>query len=263
MKLISLNIFGGRFSEALIKFVANHAPDTDIFCFQEVGNGADDEQVSGFGRTTIFRELQSVLPEHNGYYMPTREAQGEKGLMQFGKATFIKKIYPHAEISHQFIYGEWGAYDPDNIWSKPYSLLATEFILNNINVCIVNVHGMPFPGNKLDTPERIAQSEKILDFVTQRGGEKIIAGDFNLLPVARSLQMFEENGFKNLVKDFNIQTTRGTLAKQLHPEYAFTPEGFQEFADYAFVTAGINVTTFEVPDALVSDHLPMIVEFYL
>ena len=41
------------------------------------------------------------------------------------------------------------------------------------------------------------------------------------------------------------------------------PKECLEFADYTFVTSGIKVESFEVPDVPISDHLPMILKFNL
>ena len=45
---------------------------------------------------------------------------------------------------------------------------------------------------------------------------------------------------------------------KLWPQYEHGKYGFQEFADYAFVSPGIRVVDFVVPDLPVSDHLPLI-----
>ena len=39
------------------------------------------------------------------------------------------------------------------------------------------------------------------------------------------------------------------------------PNDPQYFADYAFVSPGVNVTSFAVPVLPVSDHLPFVLEF--
>ncbi len=38
MKIITLNIWGGKVFEPLMNFFKEHAEDTDIFCLQEVFN---------------------------------------------------------------------------------------------------------------------------------------------------------------------------------------------------------------------------------
>jgi endonuclease/exonuclease/phosphatase family metal-dependent hydrolase len=86
----------------------------------------------------------------------------------------------------------------------------------------------------------------------------MVMGDFNLLPETESVRKIERAGYRNLISEFAITTTRGSLVKKMHPEYGVGPFGFQEYADYAFVTPGIRVGSFEVPDVPVSDHLPLI-----
>ncbi len=73
--------------------------------------------------------------------------------------------------------------------------------------------------------------------------------------------MIEQSGFSNLIKQFSIPTTRGSLNKKIHPEYEKQEYGWQEFADYAFISPEIIPLHFSVPDAPISDHLPMILEF--
>jgi hypothetical protein len=65
--------------------------------------------------------------------------------------------------------------------------------------------------------------------------------------------MFKNNGYKNLIGDYQIITTRNNLAWSLYPDK-------QYFADYVFASPEIKVKSFEVPNNEVSDHLPLILE---
>ena len=85
-------------------------------------------------------------------------------------------------------------------------------------------------------------------------------GDLNLNPDTESIRMIEEAGYRNLIAKHDIKTTRGEMNRKLHPEWAGGKYGYQEFADYTFVSKKVSVTGFEVPEAEVSDHLPMILE---
>jgi len=76
-----------------------------------------------------------------------------------------------------------------------------------------------------------------------------LCGDFNLLPETKSLIMFEDAGMKNLIKEYNITSTRNKFKK-------FN----KKISDYVFVSNNVNVSSFKVPDVLISDHLPMIFE---
>lgn len=117
-------------------------------------------------------------------------------------------------------------------------------------VHIANVHGLPKPG-KLDNLDRIRQSQEILDAFASLSGIKIIGGDLNVLPETESVRVFEAAGYKNLIKDFGIKTTRNKIAWAKHPGNELY------YSDYVFVS-GASVASFEVPAEIVSDHQPMI-----
>ena len=67
--------------------------------------------------------------------------------------------------------------------------------------------------------------------------------------------MIEKIGMRNLIKDFSIATTRNALSYGNYPE-----SERQYFADYVFVSSGVRVLNFSVPEIEISDHLPMILE---
>jgi endonuclease/exonuclease/phosphatase family metal-dependent hydrolase len=121
-----------------------------------------------------------------------------------------------------------------------------------LNLC--NFHGLAYPGNKMDTPERLTQSEGIINFFKDISGSIIIGGDFNLDPSTESIKKFEISGYRNLVMDLNIPTTRNKIAWEKYPDDP------QLYCDYVFVSPDINVQNFTVPSVIVSDHQPLILE---
>src|SRR3989344_7788002 len=63
MKLISLNTWGGRLSEAIDCFIQQHASGVDIFCFQEVhSNDSSEAEIEAGERPNFFKEIQELLP---------------------------------------------------------------------------------------------------------------------------------------------------------------------------------------------------------
>lgn len=268
MKIVSLNTYGGRFFEPLMNFINEHSVDTDIFCFQEMLDTTEDITEEKRFRANFFEEISKALPDFNGKFSlrktyATPGGPTDKNI-SFGFAIFVKNNLKVENSGDFFVLDQEDAASFSVDISLHLLHLKSQYVQLVIDgklLTICNVHGVAFPSNKLDCPERLMQSKKILEFVNNQEGEKVVVGDFNLFPDTKSISMFEESGFKNLIKDFNIKTTRGTLVKQMHPEYATTPNGYQEFADFAFVTSGIKVKSFEVPDLPLSDHLPMIMEF--
>jgi len=76
-------------------------------------------------------------------------------------------------------------------------------------------------------------------------------GDFNLLPETESLRIIE-NGMENLVKDYNVQSTRTSLYTR--------HEISGKFADYIFLSPSIKVKDFKVLPDEVSDHTALFLE---
>jgi endonuclease/exonuclease/phosphatase family metal-dependent hydrolase len=227
MKIISLNAWGGRVSN-IKQFIIDQSKDTDIFCFQESYND----------KLEIF--CQKWLPNYQLFF--DNKVMSDED--EFHQATFIKKnlqVIKTQTIGLDDIETGIGLY--------------TQIKIGNTTINICNVHGCAYPGDKQDNPKRLRQSQLIIDFFQKLTGPKIIMGDFNLDFGVKSVLMFEEAGFKNLIKEFNITNTRNELS------WRKFPDNKQHFADFSFISQDIKITNFSVPYNEVSDHLPLILEF--
>lgn len=264
MKLVSLNLYRCIVYKPLKAFVLEQAKDTDIFCFQEMMScpKRDAKYIDGQPHLDFLEELQEELTDFNVFYAPMQEDYETEsdyvGQSSFGLSILARKSMPIAEHGSFFILNSFNSFVPGDYATLGHNVIYIKTSLGDRPLLICSVHGVSEPANKEDSPNRLKQSQKILDFTTQHDGETIIMGDFNLNPDTKSVKMFEEAGYRNLIKKFDIKNTRGSLVKKLFPEYEHGPYGFQPYADYAFVTPGINVESFEVPDVPISDHLPMV-----
>lgn len=241
MKLITLNIWGGHVRKPLLDFI-NTRTDIDIFCFQEVYHNAP-EKISTEDRKVslaIFSELQDLLPEHNAYFRPA-----VKNI--YGLGTLIRK---NIEVMRE---GDISIHtNPEYTGSGPCHSRNMQWLECKINekiYSILNVHGLWNGMGKTDTPARIAQSQRIRDFMSQIPYPKILCGDLNLRPDTESLKLLEQD-MRNLVQINHVQSTRTSL----YPK----PE---KFADYIFTSPEIRVYKFEVMKDEVSDHSPLLLEF--
>lgn len=261
MKLISLNTWGGLAFEPLVKFIQENK-DTDVFCFQEIYHNGGVLKRLGRIRADLLTDLKAALgnyqvffyPAIKGYNLDGEHAEKANFDLQFGLAIFIKNSIRVKSVGQEEIYDDHTGTLNLDFSNLPvyFQYIVLEHSGKYYTIC--NFHGIPKPGNKLDTPERIAQSKKILDFLSTQNGAKIVAGDFNLLPDTESIHLIERQ-MNNLISQYNISITRSPLS----PYYGTA--GFQKFADYAFVSAEVVVKSFKVPDIAISDHLPMILEF--
>ncbi len=266
MQLISLNTFGGCFLNPFLDFVKKNATNTDIFCFQEVLDTPETEATEE-ERLHQFSELTKILPDFQGFFAPAQDHDDPitklTSVATLGLATFVRKKYSLQSNGDFFICNKRNSFVRPDSATFPHNLHYIQLPFAGTLLTVCNLHGISKPDDKLDSPERLQQSQKVLDFAQEQPGEKIICGDFNLFPETESILMFEKNGFDNLIKNFNVKTTRGSLIKKMHPEYGTGPNGWQEYADYVLTTSGVRAVGLSVPDLPLSDHLPMLLTFEL
>lgn len=232
----------------LKEFIIEHKDTTDIFCFQEVMRTISDHKiVDEYYRANIYNELCNLLPDFVSYFAPYSIWSIESKVdyhLEWGNAIFARRMI---WIQSTWINHFW-SYTPDNIQNKnfQYITIQNEWKLFSI----VNIHWLRTGTGKDDTEQRIEQFTIIKDFTKQLHGQIIIMGDFNLNPDTQSLAILQE-WMKNLISEYNIQSTRSKLYRQY---------GQMHFADYAIISPEIIVKDFSVPYSEASDHLPLILE---
>lgn len=228
MKIIFLNTWHGEQRVELEAFVKEQMADTDIFCFME----ADEAGVRSWCRELLF---------------DYEEFNSDK---QFGvKNNFYQAMYVRrglGKASCEVLC--------DQIGGKSMALCA-RLEMGDKLLSICSLHGFALhPDPKLDTDDRLVQSRGIIDYYKNSSQPVVIGGDFNLMPDTESIKMFEKVGYRNLIKDFDISTTRNYLAWDRFPGHK------QLYADYTLISPDIKVDGFSVPDCEVSDHLPQVLE---
>lgn len=243
MRLETLNIWGGKIHEPLIQHVKEQSGKMDIFCFQEVFYGDLDRKPIVEGAIMdIFPQLASSLPDHKGYFAPSQN--NEEGL-----AVFVRNNIVVTRADDIFVYRWKNAMTDGDSKNLGRNLQYVQFEKGGKNFTIANFHGLWNGGGKDDSPDRIEQSKKIRMFLEGIKGSIILCGDFNLLPDTLSLSILED-GMRNLVKEYKVTTTRSSHYKK--------PE---KFADYILVSPDVEVIDFRVLQDVVSDHLPLYLEF--
>jgi endonuclease/exonuclease/phosphatase family metal-dependent hydrolase len=229
MKIIYLNAWNGELRTALVDFISQQSKDTDIFCFQEFSEdikAVSDKILSNYTSFSIYKDLL------------------HDGVSVFEQTIYVRKnlnVISHGTLLDDQLDGGLAVY--------------VKLMINDKSLYICNAHGISKPIEKQDTMGRLKQSNDLIGFFQDKAGAKIIGGDFNLLPITESIQMFEKNWYRNLVKEFNTETTRNHFAWDRYPDNK------QYFADYIFISKDITLNRFEVSANEISDHLPLILEF--
>jgi endonuclease/exonuclease/phosphatase family metal-dependent hydrolase len=256
MKLICLNAWGG-IHKNFFDFVKEQGKTVDIFCFQEIYE-SDRKTITPSGyRSNLLNEIAEILPEFDYIFSPQFSGRDFHFTVDYhlsqGLAIFWRNTLKPTSKGDIFIFGKINEITPiegtNNIF-PPRNLQFVEFN----DLIVTNLHGYWAPLPKFDTPQRIKQSELILDFLKKYKKPKIIAGDFNLNINTRSINMLEEEGFRNLVRDSGANTTRSSL-------YDIKWRENDKFADYVFTSNDLKVKDFKVMNDEISDHLPLLLEF--
>ena len=246
MKIIGLNINGGRVGWHTFEEFFTRYHDVDIFCFQEMINGgeklfpkvAQDLSLDGV-EYQLWAKTQNFLFEHKGFFRPAF-------YNFFGQAILIKNTWSISGEGEWYVYQKPGYASSTMVGDYARNCSYVTFKTGKGLRTVINVHCLWDRGGKEDTSARLQQSAKIIEFTNTLDHPYIIIGDFNLEPNTESLKMLENQGLRNLIVENNIQSTRTPL---------YTKPG--KFADYALVSKGIVVNDFRVLPDILSDHSPL------
>ncbi len=247
MRLVSLNVWGGKLYDKLNSFLTSKSHEIDIFCFQEMLHQKAPPSEDGWKDAVpnLYDKFVHTLNDFDGYITKPYSLLGER------MAIFASERI-NVEDNGEIILCEERKMEVNG---RPFSMQSKlqwiSFTNEGKQFTVANVHGIWMKGNKGDTPERIDQSQKILSFLDSRVGYKLLCGDFNLIPDTQSVKILDKS-LENLIKKYGITSTRSSL-------YFSTNS---KFADYVFVSKEIAVSKFEILQDVVSDHLPLMTEFH-
>lgn len=259
MRLVSLNVWGGKIHDPLLKFIKEYKNKTDIFTFQEVMKFKNSIKTNSY-YANILEEIADILSDFDYYFAPRAKGSDPDGKVnfpvEFGQATFIKKDIKKLKHKEIFVYKNFNIvkYFEEGHADFPSLVIQSIIEAGGKKIMILNFHGLWTPTPKHDTEHRLRQSQIIIDHIKYMNLPTILAGDFNLRIETKSLSMLEENGMQNLIKKFEAKTTRSSY-------YDEKWRKIDKYADYIFTSPGVQVIDFKVLDDEVSDHLPLFLEF--
>jgi endonuclease/exonuclease/phosphatase family metal-dependent hydrolase len=246
MNIIVLNIWGGRAGkENLLSFFRTYKDTTDIFCLQEVWRAAYDEELKGVDVTNVvtnsLQEITAILGDAFECIFHPHYKEN------YGMVMFVRNEIEILESGEKYVHKFKEFVPEDNVGKHARNIQYVKIGEESRPLTIINFHGLWNGEGKGDSEDRILQSQNTLDFIATLPGEVVLAGDFNLLPETRSIQMFEESGLQDLIKDYGITSTRTS----------YYPRPLK-YADYAFVSRGVEVVDFRVLPEEVSDHAALL-----
>ncbi len=234
MRILFLNLWHGKLADPLRDFLERER-SFDIACFQEMDNAVDPTLTLSFP----------------GYH----RVSSRKFVTEKDAYSIATLVHPRYEVtaSDELL-------QKDDETGLALGLTLRTPMGNPLR--IFNVHGVPRQridgvfvdtDDKLDFPARLRQTEELLAALRSSDVPAIMGGDFNILPEARSIVAFREAGYRDLIQEFAIPTTRNRLAWERYPNPYL-------YSDYVFTTPEVPVRSFGVQDIEISDHLPLILE---
>lgn len=235
IKILSLNTWGGRLDQKLFEFLKNNQ-NVDVFCLQEVYNNATEPVVEDMGdKLKLLSDIKELLPHHYFYFVPDSFIQNYFGNVIFYKNTITINNHGNFQI-HK-------SKNKTNKKDRSRVLQFLEMDLEDTKLTIANTHCLWNEEGKMDNDDRIKQSKIISNFLNTIKTPVVLCGDFNLLPDTESIKIIENAGVKNLIKEYNIKSTRTSFYKK--------PD---KFADYIFVSQDIKIESFKLLPDEISDH---------
>jgi endonuclease/exonuclease/phosphatase family metal-dependent hydrolase len=260
-----LNGWGGTLYDRLQSYLRDSSPD--VLCLQEVVHtpgAAKDWLTYRDGdhvlpqRANFFRDVCEALPEHAAVFCPAAQGvlwdDNRTIPSQWGLATFVRPDFPVIAQAQGFVHKSFSS---DGYGDHPRSRSAHAVRLydyeRNWPVTIAHMHGLRDLRGKIDTPERIAQAQRLASLVgrvCEPGDRLVVCGDFNVEPESRTFEAFRALGLNDLVTGKGFSGTRSSHYKKPG-----------RFADYMLVNGIVDVVSFDVvEEPEVSDHRPLLLE---
>lgn len=241
MKLVQLNIWGGKLQYQIPDFLNSIQPD--IVCMQEVN---DLPGPSGALFVTL-DELQEKCGFEHRFMSPTYSSKYMNRSTKYGNAILSK--LPTKQTNTIFTHGSY----KDN-----FDLMEDDFNTRNLQhiqlsvesqtIHILNHHGYLIIGSKAGNDETVRQMHLVANYLDALHGPILLAGDFNLTPPSESMGIINSK-LRNLSLEHNLTSTYTHFNNN------------QEVCDYIFVNDQVRVASFEMSDEIVSDHKALILEF--
>lgn len=251
MKLFNLNL-GVKIdnSEEVVETI--YADKYDIVTFQESMRKLSGNVKSAFNSCNVLKERLALK---NNFFAPLWFASKiiSNGIIEIDFDGFVEQgnqvltNYPIISNRNIFYHKNYSCFeDVSNFKQDDHPRAFAEVILNidGKYLQIINVHGIWNKGKVGD--ERTNNQTNCLLNCVRDDMPCIVVGDFNLLPNSHDILKID-NHLINLAKKYNIKSTRSNSEDKV--------------CDYIFVNEKVKVNKFYALNSIISDHLPLILEF--
>jgi len=240
MKILQLNIWGGKLGKQIIELLERERPD--VVCFQEA---VELEGERTFFITTA-KEIASLTGMQFTFFTPSFAFNLMNRKAYWGNIILSKSAFSNTNAV--FTRGEFC--DNFDFLEDDYNMRNLQHVVvehNGKKLNILNHHGHHIHQHKMGDAETLRQCGVIADYIKTLEGDVVLTGDFNLAPESESLALFDAV-LVNHATESGATTTRTPLTHKT------------EVCDYIFTSKGLTATGFKVLPDIASDHAALVME---
>lgn len=244
MKVLQINVWGGRIKDGLSRFIAEGK--YDVICMQEAVWSDDcneflESYIDTVDKIQRLAGFEYALKTSN--YGTNVLSDGSR--FELGNA--ILSRIPFTSVKERCILGEYTvtAHASDYKTASGHSYTAQKAILDN-GIAIVNYHGY-WQKDPIGNKTTIACMRKVVEFIRDDTCPTIMCGDLNL--VSESPAMRELDFMRDLTAVNHVKTTLRNI--RFIKDVA---------CDHILITDELESKSFEAINAPVSDHMALVAE---
>lgn len=264
MKLIHLNVESFKYFDALVDFLEAEKPDvlslveaTDGDFFDSRGQRRDylGELKQRFGwnsvfHPTVFRDFWDYQIGFGAAVLSSSDIIVDN-LDTLGDGMSVW-AYDHLVFSDKPKYERY-----PYAWKWLFPFLVTHVQTEQGIIRLLTTH-FHVSYECLETLQIWQDAERIVDYLNAHEDSipTILAGDFNIRNESMSIKIIREKLTQH------SQNFTNTLCRSVHPIFSDKPGHLWLWIDHIF-TRNISVSSCEVKEVAVSDHLPLVLDFSL
>jgi endonuclease/exonuclease/phosphatase family metal-dependent hydrolase len=143
--------------------------------------------------------------------------------------------------------------DPD--YSKEGRVYVEALINTGDRQIIVGATHMSYTDRFVPTPEKEAETEKLIEVLKEKKSNFIFTGDLNSLPGSRTI-----NEISKLLKNAGPSLEESTWTTKPFSYNGFDANTLDWRIDYCFVTPDVKIKSAKIFKTEYSDHLPILLE---
>jgi endonuclease/exonuclease/phosphatase family metal-dependent hydrolase len=252
MKLIQINALMGRVAPKLVDFIKSEQPD--IICMQEVFNSPTDVPLPN-NQFNIGSAVKAASGLEYEFFAMTESVDVAGHEVPFGNAIYSRypilghetcacgRVVRHIDNDNSPGLGE----------HQPRNAQIVKLDIDGQNLIVVNYHGYLARGTGERFGDRFSEEnmQKVADGLRKFADQPIIlVGDLNVISESQTMRVFD-GWLDDLTAKNHTKTTLSPIHRYNEPVSC----------DHILVNEQIRVDNFGVKDVVVSDHLPLVMEF--